>query len=296
MKNLRIFIISIILLFSSNIYVYADSKIDCNNTLKKGSTGSNVINLQKKLNNTINCNLETDGIFGKLTKACVIKFQEKYNLETDGIVGKKTCSKLNSLTLDKSKYIIITINELNIRESNSINSNIIGNAKLGEILKIYGTKKGSNRTWYKIKTNNTYGYVSNKYAKKNAIILDISKQELLLYKNGKIILDTNVVTGNKGNHDTPVGHYLVKESNKTTDRTLRGTNDNGSKYAAHVDYWMPFITERAIGFHDASWRSTSEFNNNTYKTNGSHGCVNMMHNDAKILYDNIRGNIDVIVK
>ena len=43
-----------------------------------------------------------------------------------------------------------------------------------------------------------------------------------------------------------------------------------------------------IGCHDADWRSLSQMTNGkTYLTNGSHGCVNMLREDAKYLYSNI---------
>lgn len=77
---------------------------------------------------------------------------------------------------------------------------------------------------------------------------------------------------------------------------IAGNNDDGSKYASYVDYWMPFITSRGIGFHDATWRTSSQFYNiNTYLTNGSHGCVNMRSADAKELYNLITSNIYVYV-
>ena len=59
---------------------------------------------------------------------------------------------------------------------------------------------------------------------------------------------------------------------------------------------MPFITSRGIGFHDATWRSNSQFyNKDTYLTNGSHACVNMPHSNAKQLYNLITSNIYVYV-
>ena len=52
---------------------------------------------------------------------------------------------------------------------------------------------------------------------------------------------------------------------------------------ARVGYWMPF--NGGIGFHDASWRS--EFGGTIYKTNGSHGCVNLPKEAAKQIFLNI---------
>ena len=96
----RILIMTILILtlyLINELPVSALTNINCNQTLKTGSTGGNVITLQKKLNQTMKCNLEEDGIYGNLTKKCVIKFQAKYNLTQDGIVGKNTCTKLNTM-------------------------------------------------------------------------------------------------------------------------------------------------------------------------------------------------------
>lgn len=255
------------------------------------------------------CNLEVDGVFGVKTYSCVVKFQDKYNLETDGIVGKKTCNKLKTATttedveddfnLDGNKNIIVKGNEddkitkFTIKDSNG---KTIKNIEVGEILQYTSVIKKNDGTFYKVKLNNDYGYIKSNLVTKNFIVVDISMQKLLYYKKGQTILETEVITGMKNKHDTPIGVYTLNIKNKEKNRTLRGTNDDGSKYASPVTYWMPFITTRGIGFHDASWRSTSDFNDTTYIYNGSHGCVNMRTKDAKKMYNNLNSNITVIVR
>ena len=71
-------------------------------------------------------------------------------------------------------------------------------------------------------------------------------------------------------------------------------NDDGSRYNAYVNYWMPF--NGGVGFHDATWRSLGEFNKTTYVNNGSHGCVNMKKEDAQVLYTNTKVNTAVKVR
>ena len=44
--------------------------------------------------------------------------------------------------------------------------------------------------------------------------------------------------------------------------------------------------------HDATWRGT--FGGTIYKTNGSHGCINLPHSVAKKIYENISSGIPVI--
>ena len=59
-----------------------------NPTLKRGSKGSRVITLQKKLS------LNPDGIFGPLTEEAVKQFQKSKGLTADGIVGPLTWAAL----------------------------------------------------------------------------------------------------------------------------------------------------------------------------------------------------------
>lgn len=99
------------------------------------------------------------------------------------------------------------------------------------------------------------------------IEVDMTAQKLYFYVDYEIQVETDVVTGNmrRGN-DTPEGTNYVYSMQKN--RILRGTG-----YASHVDYWMP--VNRGIGLHDADWRKEEEFGGDTYKTDGSHGCINI---------------------
>lgn len=114
--------------------------------------------------------------------------------------------------------------------------------------------------------------------------IDIAKQHIWFYKNGSLIVQGDVVTGNvRNNHSTPKGIYRLKYKQK-------GAVLRGSGYASPVTFWMPF--NGGIGIHDASWRSV--FGGNIYRTNGSHGCINSPYNVAKAIFDNINVNTPVI--
>lgn len=61
--------------------------------LKLGSSGNNVVELQKLLNDN-GFRVNTDGNFGSVTESAVKVFQERNSLSADGIVGPRTWSVL----------------------------------------------------------------------------------------------------------------------------------------------------------------------------------------------------------
>ena len=115
--------------------------------------------------------------------------------------------------------------------------------------------------------------------------VSIENQRVWMYVNGECIVDTPVVTGNvSAGHNTRKGVFCL--TYKTRNATLRGPG-----YASFVYYWMPF--DGGIGLHDATWRGS--FGGSIYKTNGSHGCVNMPLEAAKTVYNNLESNMPIIV-
>lgn len=104
--------------------------------------------------------------------------------------------------------------------------------------------------------------------------VSIDHQYMWLYKDGKVVLESPVVTGNPytGNA-TPKGAFVIQEK-------ASPTNLYGAGWTQPVDYWMAFNND--IGFHDATWQS--EFGGTHYLVNGSHGCVNLPLDIAEKLY------------
>ncbi len=121
--------------------------------------------------------------------------------------------------------------------------------------------------------------------------VDLGGQHVYMVKDHELVWDSPCVTGNVSkNYTTPEGIYGL--TYKETDRILRGAKkaDGTYEYESHVDYWMPF--NGGIGLHDASWRG--EFGGNIYKTNGSHGCINLPVKKAAALYPLLEKGMPVI--
>ena len=78
--------------------------MDCSKIkLKKGSSGTQVKELQTALQKLGYYTAKIDGSFGSITETAVKNFQKKYNLVIDGWVGSETCKKLQQLTSNNDK-------------------------------------------------------------------------------------------------------------------------------------------------------------------------------------------------
>jgi hypothetical protein len=136
-----------------------------------------------------------------------------------------------------------------------------------------------------IKTTPDIKNKANKSIGNTYIEVSIKEQHIWFYENGELIVESDIVTGNqKRKYDTRKGVFLL--TYKCKNATLRGPG-----YASFVNYWMPF--DGGIGLHDATWRD--EFGGEIYKTDGSHGCVNLPLDTAKIIYEHINCDIPIVV-
>ena len=117
------------------------------------------------------------------------------------------------------------------------------------------------------------------------IEVDMSEQHLYYYRNGRLTLDSDVVTGNTSlGRGTPerVCYVYFKQRNRTL---------HGEDYDTFVNYWMAVYNN--IGIHDANWRG--RFGGSIYKTAGSHGCVNTPISKVKELYDMVEVGTPVLL-
>lgn len=127
------------------------------------------------------------------------------------------------------------------------------------------------------------------------IDVNLATQYARLYdESGDILWESWFVSGgNSDDHATPTGTFEIRA--KARNQTLIGADtdkDGEPDYKSHVDYWMPFVGNM-VGLHDAPWRSS--FGGSIYKTNGSHGCVNLPPSKAAELFSLVHVGDSVVV-
>lgn len=151
-----------------------------------------------------------------------------------------------------------------------------------------------------VKTNEYIGFTTLENLEEltgTFVVVDISSQEVKLYCNNEVILTTPVVTGKPS---TPSDKGLFEIYDISHSRYLIGPN-----YKSYVDIMMKY--NGGEGLHDAQyhthedgfrhgWRDASEFGGDTYLKHGSHGCINMIHDDVITVSDYVDIGTKVLVK
>lgn len=160
---------------------------------------------------------------------------------------------------------------------------------------------------YLVQTIDYVGYIAKDNLEEltgTFVVVDISSQELRLYKDNEVIFKCPVVTGTPTKEcHTDEGLWDVFDI--SYNRALKGDS-----YSSPVDIMIKF--HGGEGLHDAEyhsceywqkhgkkthgWRDASAFGGNTYLTNGSHGCVNMRHDDVFYVADYVEIGTPVLVK
>ena len=135
-------------------------------------------------------------------------------------------------------------------------------------------------SWYETAFGRGDSYIGNTYVE-----IDYTNQRMWYYKDGVLLVETPVVTGNvSAGTASPEGVYCIvsKEENAVL---------VGEDYKTPVNYWMPFCG--GVGIHDAdSWRTV--YGGDIYQYSGSHGCINTPTDQAAVIYNNIEVGTPVV--
>lgn len=131
---------------------------------------------------------------------------------------------------------------------------------------------------YRVQYYHEPPYTGNNGLGDTYIEISIDDQHVWLWKDGEVLVETDVVTGLPTNgRYTYTGCYELKD--KQTNVVLGSIDLQG--YASEVNYWLPF--NKTEGLHDAPWRDY--FGGDIYLTAGSHGCVNVPEDVMAEIYE-----------
>ena len=116
---------------------------------------------------------------------------------------------------------------------------------------------------------------------KNYVEVSLKEQKVYVFRKGKVAYSCPCISGLPvPGRQTRTGVYYIKEHR--TNYTMVGAD-----YRTFVRYWVR-ITWTGTGFHPASWQPWSRWSKTLYRTNGSHGCINLPPADAEKLYYMLR--------
>ena len=211
--------------------------------------------------------LKTDGFEAELDREKVAEYVATLRKKYDTIFRSRTfqTSYGKEITIDSGDYGWW----MNYTQEAAELAEMIENGESGERTPVYYQTAAS---YEKPDYGTTY------------VEINLTAQHLFYYQDGVLILESDFVSGNSSRgYDTPAGVYGI--TYKQRDATL-----TGETYETPVSYWMPFNGN--IGMHDASWRAA--FGGDIYKTNGSHGCINLPVPVAAELYGYVEKGTPVI--
>ena len=197
--------------------------------------------------------------------------------------AKEQYSELNIKDLDIIKIVHSTTDALNIRTSNNTESQIIRQLDKYESVRVLDEYED----WYFIMTNEyEFGFINKNYTETLTgifVVVDISKQRVYLYNNNELYLIGFITTG-KSSTPSDIGSFII---------WYKGTDEE--IIPGHlVHFWMPYNLAYE-GLHDAeNWRKYG-YGRDNYINNGSNGCINMLYEDAKTIYENVSIGTKVLV-
>jgi len=110
-KKIYIGIAMMIIIFGGLFFINLKETIALS---KYGSSGNEVVQIQKKLKNWGYYTGSVDGIYGSKTVAAVKKFQSKNGLTVDGIAGPKTLSAMGIVGTSNTNHSSSNASNLNL--------------------------------------------------------------------------------------------------------------------------------------------------------------------------------------
>jgi hypothetical protein len=109
-----------------------------------------------------------------------------------------------------------------------------------------------------------------------SIHVDTATQSVTAFEENRTVLTARCSSGGKRTK-TPLGEFLTYHKGPSIHMTNDGAPGAGQGYDLPGVPWVTFFTGTGISFHGTYWH-------NDYGNPRSHGCVNLLPEDAKFLY------------
>jgi len=108
------------------------------------------------------------------------------------------------------------------------------------------------------------------------IHVDTATQTVTAFEGDTAVLVARCSSGGKSTK-TPLGDFLTYHKGSTIHMTNDGASGAGRGFDLPGVPWVTFFTSTGVSFHGTYWH-------NDYGTPRSHGCVNLLPEDAKFIY------------
>ncbi|MGN1133160.1 MAG: L,D-transpeptidase family protein [Oscillospiraceae bacterium] len=186
---------------------------------------------------------------------------------------------------------------ITVPQGNGLYGRYLDNGKTTEAI-ISAVKSGNSTTVTPAyKTVGGYCYTNNEDWQNSSDIgntyieIDLAKQTLWYFENGKKVLTAGIVSGLAGKSETPVGVYSVIE--KEQNQLLQGTLSDGKPWQEYVNYEF-VLNFNGINISDSS--KQKKFGGTVYKKSGTQGgYVSISQKDSKTLFDKVQKGTPCVI-
>lgn len=123
--------------------------------------------------------------------------------------------------------------------------------------------------------------------------IDLTAQTLWHYVDGEMVYTCGIVSGQLKPEARKTLPGVYKVWYKARNYTMKSSNSAGESWTSKCSYWTR-VAIVGVGLHDSQWRGNN-VGGEIYKTNGSHGCINMTLAGAKYIYENVDYSTPVVM-
>jgi len=124
------------------------------------------------------------------------------------------------------------------------------------------------------------------------ILVLLSRQTIYLIEENEVVGVFPTLTAARG-METPPGRYAVLAKYRSV--TMEGQIGTPLEYRVENVPWVLFFIDRTYAIHGNYWKPLNYFGKEPSAT-GSHGCIGLTPEDAKVVYDWAEVGTEIIIQ